>query len=583
MLFSDLFPQGRFAVPWHQRYYDWKPSDVRALLYDIDEAIKEKRECYFLGAVMLVEVEPRKWEINDGQQRMVTISLICAALCRRFAREERGSQREGLALCMLFDLNTNSVSTSDDVERYTPRISPPQNDAARYHQLIRGNTIGTNGKLTAAWAEIEKFFTPMSQEKSKEYFDFLYKKLEITCLQVPSNIDSNAVYETLNYRGKKLDDLDLIRNHLYSHFNVTGESERRQSIHVNLERIRTTIASTTKASEYLRCHLQCRFGFLSKDNFYRDVRSAIKTRRNNERGPTGSQADYVFHLTKQISAPESLQLFQTMTAKGPEPEFIRAFEKDSGTTNSPRNLEVFFRELGAYKVTQPLIFAMLTRYIRESDGGTKRQIARSVNKNLSRLATFVLRTAFVAPKFEPSHFETKFSNYAKHIATANVLPNDKFADFLKECDASEHGVLDDSKFQNAMVEATMKDKKKIKRFLLGINRNIQHGARLLNEQSCNVEHILPESSQHWSAWTSFKDVDGSEWVNRIGNLTLVGPADNQPGPKYNGDFAKKRESYRGSEVALTRELSKHVDWTPTTVEARQRELAKRAARVWTFV
>ena len=582
LLFSNLFHNGLFVVPWHQRYYDWKADDVRALLLDIDEAIKEDRDCYFLGTIMLVEVEPRKWEINDGQQRMVTVSLICAVLGSRFAREATGSQREGFALRMLFDLDTNSVWTYEDVEHYTPRISPPQNDAMRYRQMIRGNTIGTNGKLTAAWTEIEKFFTPMNLKKSEEFFDFLHTKLEVACLRVPSNLDSNAVYETLNNRGKMLDDLDLIRNHLYSYFNVVGESERRLSVHENLERIRTTITSTNKASEYLRCHLQCRFGFLRKDNFYRDVRSAIQTRSNNGSRPVDSLADYAFHLTKQITAPESLELFQTMTATGPDAEFIRVFEKDSGTTNSPRNLEVFLRELSGYKVTQPLVFAILTWYIQESDGRKKRRIARIANRNLNRLATFVLRTAFVAPKFEPSHFETEFSNYAKHVATTSDLPNDEFADFLRDCDNSEHGVLDDSRFQNAMIEATMKGNSKIKQFLLGINRNMPHGARLLNERSCNVEHILPESPQHWNGWVGFDEYDRGDWVHRIGNLTLMGPTDNRPGPKYNGNFAKKRESYNDSEVALTRELSKYDDWTPNIIEKRQREMAKRAVQAWTF-
>lgn len=29
--FSELFYQGKFVVPWHQRNYDWKQSNVRAL------------------------------------------------------------------------------------------------------------------------------------------------------------------------------------------------------------------------------------------------------------------------------------------------------------------------------------------------------------------------------------------------------------------------------------------------------------------------------------------------------------------------------------------------------------------------
>ena len=439
IVFSDLFHRGRFDVPWHQRYYDWKPSDVRALLDDIDDAINENRACYFLGAIILVEVRLGRWEINDGQQRMVTMSLMCAALCRRFAHEAKGSQREGFALRMLFDLDANSPSTSDDARYYIPRISPPSNYKMWYRQMICGNTIGTNGTLTAAWREIDTFFSAMSLDKLEKYFDFILKKLEVACLWIPPCIDPNSVYETINCRGKTLDDLDLIRNYLYSHFNASGDTERRESVHENLERIRIVIPTTNKASEYMRCHLQCKFGFLRKDNFYRDAREAIRKQKDTRRGETAPLTDYIFNLTEQIGSNAPLALFRTMTSSNPDPEFLGVFEVASGTVNSRRNLVVFLRELSVYTVTQPLVFALLTWYIRESDGRKRRRLAKIVNKNLSRLATFVLRTAFVGKKFEPSHFEMKFSDYAKAITTAADIPDADFADFLRDCDRMEYG------------------------------------------------------------------------------------------------------------------------------------------------
>ena len=583
MLVSTLFQKGRFTVPWHQRYYDWKVDDVRALLQDIDEAVQEKRDCYFMGAIMLVELEQNRWQINDGQQRMVTISLICAVLCICFNREATGSQSEGRALRMLFDLDDTSTRTLDNAEHYSPRISPPTNDAMRYNQMIRGNRIGTNGRLTAAWTEIEKFFSPMNIEKLEKYFDFLLNKLEIACLRIPPSIDPNAVYETLNNRGKKLDDFDLVRNHLYSYFNMDAESERRRSVHDYLERIALQISGTTKASEYMRCRMQCRFGFLRKDKFYRDVRSAIHTQYSKERGSRDSWADFAFRLTKEIAAPESLELFRTITAPNPDPEFVHAFATTTNTINSPRNLAVLLRELRGYKVTQPLVFVMLNWYVRESHGSKKKRIAKIANKNLRRLATFVLRTAFVAPKFEPSHFETEFSNYARFITVAANFPDNEFAHFLRNCDHSAYGVLDDSRFQDAMTDATMTGPAKIKQFLLGINNDLQQDAQLLNERLCSVDHILPKSPQHWIGWTGFNSDDIGDWVDRIGNLTLMGPTDNKPGPKYNGTFTKKRESYQGSGIALTRELRQYDDWTPSVVKARQREMAERAVRVWGFI
>lgn len=584
MLFSELFHQGSFAVPWHQRYYDWGVSDVKVLLRDLDEALREERHCYFLGAIILVEMADRKWAINDGQQRMVTVSLICAALCRRFSQDTKDSQREGHALRMLFDLDASGVWKMDNVEDYKPRIKPPRSDKMRYRQMIRGNSIGTNGKLTAAWKEIENFLGLKNTGGWWErYFDFIREKLEVVCLKIPGDIDSNAVYETINCRGKQLDDLDLIRNFIYSHFNDETESQRKRSINENLEKIREIFPNSQKASEYMRCCLQCRFGFLHKNDFYRDVRAAIREQRGRASKAKIEATDYVFALAREITSPADIELFRMLTSPAPDPKLIDAFKVASSTTRSPRTLTIFLRELRDYKVAQPLMFALMLKYVRETDGRSRPRVAKLINKNLSRLATFVLRTAFVAPKFEPSLFEMEFSNFAMRIATDDGILDGEFCEFLKECDRSRYRVLDDNRFVEAMSEMELHGKRKIKSFLLGVNRAQQGpGATILNEAQCSIEHILPVSPEHNGKWRDFQSVDVEDWVHRVGNLTLISAIDNKPGTKYNLSFSRKRASYRDSSIAITRNLARLDDWTPAAIEKRQRKMAKQAARVWIF-
>ncbi len=314
--FSELFHKGRFHVPWHQRYYDWTDKDVQALLDDIEDAIRENRRCYFLGAVILVEKESDVWEINDGQQRMVTVSLLCAALCRRFAEEIHDSQREFLALRILFNLHSGTVCKLSDAERYEPRMRPPRDDRVRYELIIRGNTIGTNGKLTSAWRVINDFLGVANQNNRWEkYFDYICERLEVACLTVPNDIDPNAVFETINCRGKALDQLDLIRNFFYSHFNTPNERQRRETVHFNLERVRQVFPSTKstrKAEDYVRCRMQCRFGYLPKDNLYRDVRRTVREQSDRPN-------DLIFELTRQVAKPEDLELYRRLTIPSASP------------------------------------------------------------------------------------------------------------------------------------------------------------------------------------------------------------------------------------------------------------------------
>ena len=199
------------------------------------------------------------------------------------------------------------------------------------------------------------------------------------------------------------------------------------------------------------------------------------------------------------------------------------------------------------------------------------------------MTTFVLRTAFAAPKFETSHFETEFSNFARDIMSSDDIPDDEFAQFLKNCDRTAFGILNDSRFKSAMLEKTqMKGTNRIKHFLIGVNSKLQPDAKLINERKCSIEHILPRSSLHWPGWTGFDDVDQSEWIHRIGNLTLMGAADNKPGAKYNDSFAKKRQSYQDSSIKLTRKLGGYDEWDPKKIMEREKEMVAYAAEVWTF-
>ena len=98
------------------------------------------------------------------------------------------------------------------------------------------------------------------------------------------------------------------------------------------------------------------------------------TQRDSKHRDKVSPTDYAFNLTEQITSPESLELFRVIL--NPDQEFLRVFEIDSGTKRRQRTLEVLLRELSGYSITLPLVFAILTRYICESDRRKKKRIAK---------------------------------------------------------------------------------------------------------------------------------------------------------------------------------------------------------------
>lgn len=568
--FSDLLSSGLFAVPWHQRYYDWKTRNVEELLLDVEEAMARDRKAYFIGAVILVQSGERNFEINDGQQRIVTFSLICAAFCRRFTHHNPDFQRAGIALRLLFDLEATQHCTLEDADTYSRRVTPPRNDSASFQQMICGRTIGANGQLVDAWRAIVSFVDALDTEAAHRYFDFLVSNLEVACLLIPpDSIDPNEVFEAINSRGKPLDDLDRIRNHLYSYFG-DDDGVRKSTIHEHLERIRTVFPRGDVASRYLRCQFEMRMGFLRGDHFYRDVRTAL----------LGQSADRVFELVCEITRPEAMELYRTIVSRQPSESLTGAFDRAAGRVHMTRNLRVLLRELNAYTVTHPLIFALMCRYIGERDGRHRRRIARVIGKNLDRLVAFVLRTAFVTQRFAPSTFEKQFAEFAKTIHDRDDLVDDEFAKFLRDCDTER--VLDDRRFVDVLVLARRKRGPKVRQLLLGINRELQPDAGLLREDACTLEHVLPESPEHWPGWTGFADADCEDWVDRLGNLSLLGRSDNRSGGVFNSSFDEKVKVYRRSAVELSRRVGGVSEWTPDAVANRQRQMAEIAARAWAF-
>ena len=113
--------------------------------------------------------------------------------------------------------------------------------------------------------------------------------------------------------------------------------------------------------------------------------------------PSGGAVDYVYDLVAGLSDQERVELFRQITAPKEDNELIRRFLIDSRQRQRPRNLYAFLVELKNYKVAQPIVFALLDRYVRASLP-EKRAVARVVHRKMQLLSSFVMRTALRDPE-----------------------------------------------------------------------------------------------------------------------------------------------------------------------------------------
>lgn len=576
---SELLEEGKFSVPWHQRSYDWDEEHIDSLLADLAEAVNERRACHFLGSIMLIEKSDKNWEINDGQQRIITLSLICARLCKIF--HERGySKGESEMLHMLFDLYGKHNKSMEDSRSLAPRVIPPRNNKQNYNFMIRAGEVGENGKMKRAWEKIVLFFNDPAYKNNQwqeKFAHFILNKVCIIRLEVHKSLDSTAIFETINYRGKYLEDVNLIKNYIFSFFTDETKEAERDTVNRYLEKTYHVHFSEIKeVSDYIRCHLQATYGFLSKQKFYPSIKKLFprqKTKTND-----------IYSLVERLANDNRIVVYETISRLSTNGDFLKKLTTHAGKGNNIRKIDDFLSELHDYTITQPIIFALFCRYSESS--GEKRE-AKFAHDCTRLLASFVQRISQLKGNFRPSEYEENFANLAQKILTGSCNSADEFLNFLKE-QYEDDFIFNDARCVKEMSSvlydgrSTSKPKLVLKRIIEIQQRDIK-----ISDSQVSIEHILPKGKIYHSAsyWeTNFNGSDGCNmFKNRLGNLTLLDKNQNSPKEPDNENFKTKKEIYKKSSYKLTRDICEYNVWNSATIEERQRKLAQIAIKeIWNF-
>ena len=583
-VFEELLSEARFRVPRYQRIYDWGTEEIHTLLHDLKDALDEKRGNYFLGTVMLMRDPSGSdslFEINDGQQRITTVSLIFASLRPYF--KVVLEKKLALINCRLFDMSLSEYSrtSEEDMNKKSLRLELCEGDSVGYEQIVRGQKLGRGGNLTNAVKVIEEFLNNMTINELEDFYDFLIERVEVACVFFDKKINPNSIFETLNDRGKPLEEFDKVRNYFYWQFTDPSEKPREKVLHKGIESIRITLdlERQKKASEYARCFLQCEYGLIRKNTFYADMKKSFK-------GEGEGLKNTVFNLVERMAQPENMSLYQFISSTTHDPGAIEKFNSQTRRRKYEyRSLDVFLNELRPYTVTWPLFYALLYRWwicmFKKDFSGAKKEAVEAWH-GLNTLSSFVTRTSFIVNSFKPSNYEEQFATLANEIYK-DKKSTDIDASRLRG--SKEKGepawlALEDKLFSQKIEGMTIYNNTKAKKFLIGIEELHRKAPVAIRDKECTLEHILPRNSRFWDSWTGFRSDPHEYWVYRIGNLVLLSHEDNNSGDEFNSSFKKKKETYKTSEIKTTRPIAKIEKWNPDEIKNREAILAQQSKRAW---
>ncbi|MDZ4821152.1 MAG: DUF262 domain-containing protein [Planctomycetota bacterium] len=614
---ARLFTDRIFRIPDYQRGYAWQHGQLKAFWEDLVNLPKGRS--HYTGVLTLKEIPSsaitttakehwlaaqghRVYHVVDGQQRLTTFVVFVQA-CMDYLRalaENAGKSDDDIFI-------TDSISLEEAQTKYLFKVKPRDEfrtykfgytDDNPSDRFLRHRILGEPGG-----ARIEETFYTLNLRNAKDYFtgqlEALYlldgtvavwgvfEKLTTKFLfneyVIRDEFDVFVAFETMNNRGKKLSDLELLKNRLIylttiyedHELSEAGRDALRREINDAWKEVYHQLGRNEHRplndDEFLRAHWTMFFKYSRKTG--RDyIHFLLGEHFTPQRVHKKTEKPVLLDAPQeQLSDDEVEEEVETAD----EPEVIQQFTAEL----APRDIREFVASLKQSAVHwfnswHPEMAAGMSRAECERIGalnrigiGYFRPLVMVVLKNekdeATRLALYraVERFIFVAFRLNSakSNFgSSEFSNVVRAIDRGEKSPKDVVArlDVLLGYTFHEDGTFRSDDFYNLLFRRFKAGVgyygwSGLRYFLFEYELNLLAASRQVKvgwsdllkteKDMVSVEHIYPQTeTPEWAL--AFAAVDSSVRANyqgSLGNLLLLSRSINSS--LQNISFAEKRD------------------------------------------
>lgn len=537
-----IFLEGtkQFKVPLFQRTYSWKRRNIQKLWEDLQDTKNGDESAHFFGSFVTMPIPSpaagvSKYTIIDGQQRLVTIFILLAALRNRIMeiQPEYEKRHEINELYLI-----NKFHPED---KY--KVVPTQADRDIFFTILDGvNPSVDNNHLII---ETYKFFIDRlsainAVNELVTLKNTILSKFSVVDILLENVDDPYLIFESLNATGIPLTQADLVRNYLFMRLNPNIQQNvyddiwfpMQQKLQGNLENfVRHYLSMDGKIPNFNKIYATFKEAADKKAKSQEDVTNLMKGLLQF--------SDYYYNFL----TPEN--------------------EKE-------QNLSIYFEKLNKLEVTTsyPLLLRLYEKYTNEKIS------VDDFSECLHAIETFVVRRAVCG-------IPTNVLN--KYFPTIyNSLDQMNIAHSLKDKLRSETGARrmpDDDEFKQRLKERRLY-RDKILRYLLKEIEKYDN-KEVVNFEGLQIEHIMPQKlSDEWKRELGDNwELIHKKYLDTLGNLTLTGY--NQE--YYTKSFKEKRDMEKGfadSGLQLNRDLANLDRWSENEIKDRAETLAEKALKIW---
>jgi hypothetical protein len=528
-----LTRKGGLKVPRYQRPYTWTEREVRELIQDLWSAYQRGATFYFIGQIVLVKNQQRKFEISDGQQRLATTTMLMA-----YTRDRLPGRAKHYQQLIMDGQNPRLYLRDEDANFFRGFVQEPGQMAA----LARHAETGSESKdlIAAAARTIETELGEHDDRELDAYMSYVARACTLNVVDAAERGCAQTVFNALNKRGSPISGADIIKSDLIENSTLSEQE------------------ATAAASKWEQIE-----DMFSRENFARLLYMMPFLLTGEPLLSPGDLAS--FRTAVDRTGGVKKFLFEQLPRYAEALRAIFANAIDVGPASAEVNRRVWMMKQVEEWDWAPAAIAFLAEHSGEHER------ARRFFQALDRFA-FACELSVVPNRVQ----QARYGRAVLHVGDDKMLYGPKGA--LELTDKEQMA------FFATLNRARKRDR--LRRLLMmRLEAAMPNGHLLQMTDDVTVEHVLPRGGgAYWN--DRFPDkLRRNETAHLLGNLVLVTHAQNTLADTK--PYPEKRKIFFNTPGApihqVTRDLAGIEEWTINTIEERHERLVRILCEDWGLV
>jgi hypothetical protein len=548
---GTVLKHNRLIVPLNQREYSWEDKEVTDLFNDLRKAIDSEQPAYFLGAIALTGSDPKSRDVTDGQQRLATIAILLSAMRDYYCQLQPADDFN------VGRLETEFLTIADtDEKRWVPRLTLNFDDREYFGKQIASRPHHPDRQIEPrrpshrliqraielARMHVEYIIAGYKKESDKDrqlqrWINYITDQALVIELRLPSDMNAFRMFETLNHRGMKTTQVDIIKNYLFQQ--AEDRMSQAQPMWSRMLRELESLELDDIALTFLRHFIITKEGETRGDELFDKVEKRVLGRQ--------SAIDFIGELDENAS------------------DYVALMTPGSKKWNAYKpTIRASVRTLRLLRVAQirPLMLAVVRAFSTSE--------AEVAFRNFANWSVRFL----IAGGSRGGTLEELYSEAAKGVAQGKLKTLVDLSGFLAKV------IPTDPEFEAAFTVARASKNYLARYYLRSLEmqrKGMKEPEWVPNEDTdINLEHVLPENPD--KNWPGLDKETAESMYSRLGNMALLQATKNSI--VGNNPFTEKKKVFGQSAYMLTAELVNYESWTPAEIADRQRKMAASAIKTW---